>query len=169
MLLAAKTTAWAAARSIKLASKLVPDTIKQTKTVKKIKGGTEKIGHAYKRTKEVVNKGSGRLARTKQNIAKFKRNPFGIRTGMNNLGKKATGALTRRLNRTILAKPARALGKGYRFLNGVISSIGRVFSASRNSNFYGNSPNSYGLLIIILCGFILSLFSSIVTYDFLFI
>ena len=166
MLLAAKTTAWAAARSIKLASKLVPDTIKQTKTVKKIKGGTEKIGHAYKRTKEVVNKGSGRLARTKQNIAKFKRNPFGIRTGMNNLGKKATGALTRRLNRTILAKPARALGKGYRFLNGVISSIGRVFSAIGTAISTVIHLILMGLLIIILCGFILSLFSSIVTMIF---
>lgn len=166
MLLTAKATAWATAKSIKLASKLVPDAVKQTKTVKNVKRGSEKIGHGYKKAKDVIHKKRGKIAKARQNLVKFQRNPFGIRTGMNKLGKKTTDALTRRLNKTIFAKPARALGKGYHFINRMISSIGRAISAVGTAISTLIHVILMGLLLFILCGFLVSLFSSIVTMIF---
>ena len=165
-LIAARAAAWAVAKGIKYGSKLVPNAVKETKTAKKIVDGAKKVGNGYQKAKGVANRGRGKIAKVRQNIQKFQRNPFGIRTGMNKLGKKATDALTRRLNKTILAKPARALGKGYRYVNKAISAIGRGIS------FVGSAISSVihiilmGLLILILCGFLVSVISTIVTMIF---
>ena len=65
-----------------------------------------------------------------------------------------------------MAKPAKALGKGYRYINKVISAIGRGFS------FVGTAISSIihivlmGLLLLILCGFLVSIISSIFTMIF---
>lgn len=165
-LIAVKTAAWAAAKGIKYGSKLVPKAVKETKTAKKIVNGAKKVGNGYKKAKDVASKGGRKVAKVRQNIQKFQRNPFGIRTGMNKLGKKATDALTRRLNKTILAKPARALGKGYRYINKIISAIGRGFS------FVGTAISTVihivlmGVLLLILCGFLVSIITSIFTMIF---
>lgn len=165
-LIAVKTAAWAAAKGIKYGSKLVPKAVKETKAAKKIVNGAKKVGNGYKKAKGAASKSRGKVTKVRQNIQKFQRNPFGIRTGMNKLGKKATDALTRRLNKTILAKPARALGKGYRYINKIISVIGRGFS------FVGTAISTVihvvlmGVLLLILCGFLVSIISSVFTMIF---
>lgn len=165
-LIAVKTAAWAAAKGIKYGSKLVPKAVKETKAAKKIVNGAKRVGNGYKKAKGAASKSRGKVTKVRQNIQKFQRNPFGIRTGMNKLGKKATDALTRRLNKTILAKPARALRKGYHYINKIISAIGRGFS------FVGTAISTVihvvlmGVLLLILCGFLVSIITSIFTMIF---
>lgn len=165
-LLTIKASAWASAKAVKLAAKLVPETIKQTKAAQKISTGTKKIGNGYKKTKNVINNGRGKVNRFKQNLKKFRRDPFGIRTSMNKLGTKATNAMTRRLNKTILGKPSRTLGKGYRLTNRVIAFIGRFFSAIGSAVSTLIHLAFLGFTIIIFCGVLLSIFSTIVTMIF---
>lgn len=165
-LIAVKTAAWAAAKGIKYGSKLVPKAVKETKAAKKIVNGSKKVGNGYKKAKDAASKGGRKVAKVRQNIQKFQRNPFGIRTGMNKLGKKATDALTRRLNKTILAKPARALGKGYRYINKIISAIGRGFSLVGTAISTVIHVILMGVLLLILCGFLVSIITSIFTMIF---
>ena len=120
-LLGTKASVWTIAKTIRIGSKFVPNSIRNSSPVNTAR-------NLYRRSNSLYRNARDRASRALRGIRRFRQDPFGIRTGMNNLGRKVTGAITRRLNRTIIARPARALGRGFSFLNRIVSVIGRVFS-----------------------------------------
>lgn len=155
-LISAKASAWAAAKAIKL----IPKPIKDSKAGKKVAGTARRIRGTYQKANHAANAGKLKLRNVNDKIRNFRRNPFGIRTGLERAKQKATHALMKRLNRTIFAKPIRVFGKGFNIANKIVAGIGHLFSAM--SSIFTGITNLLvlGIGLLILAGFLLAFISS---------
>lgn len=155
-LISAKASAWAAAKAIKL----IPKPIKDSKAGKKVAGTARRIRGTYQKANHAANAGKLKLRNVNDKIRNFRRNPFGIRTGLERAKQKATHALMKRLNRTIFAKPIRVFGKGFNIANKIVAGIGHLFSAL--SSIFTGITNLLvlGIGLLILAGFLLAFISS---------
>lgn len=155
-LLGTKASVWAIAKTIRVGSRFVPNSIRNSRPVNTVKNICRRPNSLYRNVRD-------RASRALRGIRRFRQDPFGIRAGMNNLGRRVTSAMTRRLNRTILAKPTKALGRGFRFINRIISVVGRSFA------LVGTAFSTIIHLILLcvavffLCGFLFSIISSFVS------
>lgn len=156
ILLSAKAAAWGMAKTVKA----IPQPIKNSKIGKRAGNTSKKIKGSYRKVKDTTTKGKLGVRKFNDRIRNFRRNPFGIRSGMQKAQKKATKALMNRLNRTVFAKPIRVLGKGFNVANSIVAGVGHLFSAISSALSGIINFLLIGLLIIILGGFVLSFISS---------
>lgn len=120
-LLSAKASTWAAAKAVKHA----PPIIKENPTAKKL---VANIKDNKKVVEDFGGKTTSKFRSINDRYLKFRRDPFGVKTHLRNIGQRAGNAAMNHLNKTFLKKPIQIAGRIFRFPNLIRSAIARVFA-----------------------------------------
>lgn len=154
-LLSMKVAAWAAAR---ISSKL-PENVKSTGMVGAIHRGKNKVDSATRKGRKVTRN----IRNSYEKIRNFSRDPFYLKRNARRLGEKAKASIMNQLNKTLLRKPIKFAGKGFRAVNLIGSTIGRLISITMSLVSTLLSVLMLALVLILLLAVIIAVITSIIS------
>lgn len=168
LVMAAKGMAWGAGKI----AKHVPAHVKNAFNNNSFVKGAKSAGKTIVKSKNMIHSGA---EHTLDRIRKFRRNPFGVKTKIRNLGKRVSDAAMKKLNKTFLKKPIKVgkkvfkvTGKVLRVPNIVASAIGRVFAAIASIVSAMISFLLIGIiaivLILLLLSFLLNFIMTVISF-----